>query len=81
MDLACGGHLSHGHKLNFSGKFYNIVTYGVNKDTERLDYGEIESLALQHKPKMIIAGASAYPRIIDFKEFRRIDSFGKLFTA
>jgi glycine hydroxymethyltransferase len=72
MDLACGGHLSHGHKLNFSGKFYNIVAYGVNRDTERLDYGEIESLALQHKPKMIIAGASAYPRVIDFKKFRQI---------
>lgn len=72
MDLACGGHLSHGHPLNFSGKFYNIATYGVNKDTECLDYGEIEELALRHKPKMIIAGASAYPRIIDFKRFREI---------
>ena len=72
MDLACGGHLSNGHPLNFSGKFYNIATYGVNKDTECLDYGEIEELALRHKPKMIIAGASAYPRIIDFKRFREI---------
>ena len=72
MDLACGGHLSHGHFLNFSGKFYTIVAYGVNKDTECLDYDEIESLAKKHKPKMIIAGASAYPRIIDFKKFREI---------
>jgi glycine hydroxymethyltransferase len=72
MNLACGGHLSHGHPLNFSGKFYTIVSYGVNKNTECLDYDEIESLALQHKPKMILAGASAYPRIIDFKKFREI---------
>ncbi|MFA7677515.1 MAG: serine hydroxymethyltransferase [Candidatus Omnitrophota bacterium] len=72
MDLACGGHLSHGHPLNFSGRFYNIISYGVNKKTEALDYDEIESLALEHKPKMIIAGASAYPRIIDFKRFRAI---------
>lgn len=72
MDLACGGHLSHGHPLNFSGRFYNIVAYGVNKETECLDYDEIESLALKNKPKMIIAGASAYSRIIDFKKFREI---------
>jgi len=72
MDLACGGHLSHGHPLNFSGKFYNIVAYGVNKDTERIDCDEVEELALKHKPKMIIAGASAYPRVIDFKRFREI---------
>ncbi len=82
MDLACGGHLSHGHPLNFSGKFYNIVTYGVNKDTECLDYREIEELALKHKPKMIIAGASAYPRIIDFKRFREIaDKVGAYLLA
>lgn len=72
MDLACGGHLSHGHPLNFSGKFYRIIAYGVNKDTETLDYDEIEQLALEHKPKMIIAGASAYPRLIDFARFRKI---------
>ncbi|MFH1771540.1 MAG: serine hydroxymethyltransferase [Candidatus Omnitrophota bacterium] len=72
MDLACGGHLSHGHPLNFSGKFYKVVAYGVNKDTECLDYDEIEHLALENKPKMIIAGASAYPRIIDFERFRKI---------
>ncbi len=77
MDLACGGHLSHGHPLNFSGRFYNIVTYGVNKETETLDFDEIASLAKEHKPKMIIAGASAYPRIIDPKKFREIaDSVG-----
>ncbi len=72
MDLACGGHLSHGHPLNFSGRFYKVTAYGVNKETERLDYDEIEDLALKTKPKMIIAGASAYPRIIDFKRFREI---------
>ena len=72
MDLACGGHLSHGHPLNFSGKFYKIAAYGVDKDTECLDYEEIEELALKYKPKMIIAGASAYSRIIDFKRFREI---------
>jgi len=72
MDLACGGHLSHGHPLNFSGRFYHVIAYGVNKETESLDYNEIETLALTHKPKMIIAGASAYPRTIDFKKFRAI---------
>ena len=72
MDLACGGHLSHGHPLNFSGRFYNIVAYGVNKETECIDFNEVEHLALTHKPKMIIAGASAYPRIIDSKKFREI---------
>jgi glycine hydroxymethyltransferase len=72
MDLACGGHLSHGHPLNFSGKFYKIVPYGVNRETEMLDYAEIMDLALKHRPKFIIAGASAYPRIIDFEKFRSI---------
>lgn len=72
MDLRCGGHLTHGHPLNFSGKYFNIVPYGVNKKTERLDYDEIRFLAGKHKPKMILAGASAYPRIIDFKKFRKI---------
>ncbi|MDD5070536.1 MAG: serine hydroxymethyltransferase [Candidatus Omnitrophica bacterium] len=77
MDLACGGHLSHGHPLNFSGRFFNVVTYGVNRQTECLDYDEIAQLAKKHSPKMIIAGASAYPRIIDFKRFREIaDSVG-----
>lgn len=72
MDLACGGHLTHGHKLNFSGKYFKIVPYGVSPKDERLDYEEILSLALKFKPKMIIAGASAYPRIIDFEKFRKI---------
>ena len=72
MDLACGGHLSHGHPHNFSGMFYKIVTYGVNRKTEELDYSEILALAKKHKPRLILAGASAYPRRIDFKAFRRI---------
>jgi glycine hydroxymethyltransferase len=66
MNLAHGGHLTHGHPLNFSGKLYSIVPYGVRKDDERIDYDEFEKLAEQHKPKMIIVGASAYPRVIDF---------------
>ena len=66
MNLAHGGHLTHGHPLNFSGKLYTIVPYGVRKDDERIDYDEFEQLAEQHKPKMIIVGASAYPRVIDF---------------
>src|SRR5213592_4836607 len=66
MNLAHGGHLTHGHPLNFSGKLYAIVPYGVRKDDERIDYEEFEKLAEQHKPKMIIVGASAYPRVIDF---------------
>ena len=72
MDLRCGGHLTHGHALNFSGKFFNIVSYGVNRKTEILDYDEIRRLAQSHKPKLILAGASAYSRIIDFEKFRRI---------
>jgi glycine hydroxymethyltransferase len=66
MNLAHGGHLTHGHPLNFSGKLYTIVPYGVRKDDERIDYDELERLAQQHQPKMIMVGASAYPRIIDF---------------
>jgi len=72
MNLSDGGHLTHGYKLNFSGSDYNIISYGLNKDTEMLDYDEIERLAKENKPKMIIAGASAYPRKIDFKRFRQI---------
>jgi glycine hydroxymethyltransferase len=72
MDLAAGGHLTHGHPHNFSGMFYNVVGYGVDRKTETLDYQKILDLAKKHKPKMIVAGASAYPRKIDFKEFRRI---------
>jgi glycine hydroxymethyltransferase len=77
MDLACGGHLSHGLPQNFSGMLYRMVSYGVNPKTERVDYDEIAALAREHKPKMILAGASAYPRAIDFKRFREIaDSVG-----
>src|SRR3954454_19805548 len=66
MNLAHGGHLTHGHPLNFSGKLYKVVAYGVRRDDERIDYEEVESMAKQHRPKMIVAGASAYSRIIDF---------------
>jgi glycine hydroxymethyltransferase len=72
MDLSHGGHLTHGSPANFSGKLYNIVFYGVSRDTETIDYAEVERLALEHKPKMIVVGASAYPRIIDFAAFRKI---------
>lgn len=72
MDLACGGHLTHGHPHNFSGMFYKVFTYGVDRKTELLDYDRILDLAKRHKPKMIVAGASAYPRKIDFKAFRKI---------
>ncbi len=72
MDLACGGHLTHGFKHNFSGRLFNIIPYGLNKDTEMLDYDEIELLAKKHKPRMILAGASSYSRVIDFKRFREI---------
>ena len=72
MDLACGGHLTHGHPHNFSGMFYNVVTYGVDKETEVLDYDKILDLAKRHKPRLILAGASAYPRKIDFRQFRKI---------
>ena len=69
MSLAHGGHLTHGDKVSFSGKSYNFIPYGVNKETERIDYQEVERLALDHKPKVIMVGASAYPRIIDFERF------------
>ena len=72
MSLAHGGHLTHGDKVSFSGKSYNFILYGVNKETERIDYQELERLALEHKPKLIVAGASAYPRIIDFERLRHI---------
>ena len=72
MNLAHGGHLTHGHPLNFSGKLYTIVPYGVRKDDERLDYDEFTRLAQQHKPKMIIAGASAYPRVFDFPRMAEV---------
>ena len=72
MDLDAGGHLTHGSPVNFSGRLYNAVAYGVRKDDERLDYDEIRKLAHEHKPKMIIAGASAYPREINFEVFAEI---------
>jgi glycine hydroxymethyltransferase len=72
MDLAQGGHLTHGMKLNFSGRWYGIVSYGLSKETERLDYDRLAELAREHKPKLILAGASAYPRTIDFDKFADI---------
>ena len=72
MDLSHGGHLTHGNKANFSGKFFEIVHYGVNKETERIDYDQIAAMAREHRPKMITIGASAYPRIIDFKRMGEI---------
>ena len=72
MNLAHGGHLSHGHQMNFSGKYYQIIPYGVSPKDEQIDYDELERLAVEHKPKMILLGASAYPRIIDFKRGRQI---------
>ena len=82
MDLAHGGHLTHGFKNNFSGRLFKIVSYGVNRQTEQLDYDEIAALARQHKPRMIVAGASAYSRILDFKAFRQIaDSVGAYFMV
>ncbi len=79
MSLAHGGHLTHGHKINFSGRFFNFVPYGVNQQTETIDYDEISMLALKHKPKMVVAGASAYSRQWDFKRLREIaDSVGAM---
>ena len=72
MSLAHGGHLTHGSRVSFSGKFYNFIPYGVDRETERIDYRELERLAVKHKPKLIVAGASAYARIIDFERFRHI---------
>jgi len=72
MNLAHGGHLTHGSKVNFSGKYFNIVPYGVSESTGMIDYDEVERLAIEHKPKLILAGASSYPRIIDFERFGAI---------
>ncbi len=72
MDLAHGGHLTHGSPVNFSGQLYNFVHYGVSRETELIDYDEVATLAKEHKPKLIVAGASAYSRVIDFKRFREI---------
>ena len=79
MKLAHGGHLTHGSPVSFSGKFYNIVPYGVKRETGTIDYDELARLAKEHRPKMIVAGASAYPRVIDFPRFRQVaDSVGAL---
>ena len=72
MSLPHGGHLTHGSKVNFSGKWFEVVSYGVREDTETIDYDEVRSIAQQHKPRLIIAGATAYPRLIDFAAFREI---------
>ena len=82
MNLSHGGHLSHGHPINFTGQMYKIVPYGVNKDTETIDYDEVLKLAKEHKPKLIVVGASAYPRFIDYKRFREIaDEVGAVIMA
>jgi glycine hydroxymethyltransferase len=72
MDLSHGGHLTHGHPLNFSGRYFNVVSYGVRREDEQIDYDEVAKLACENRPKMIIVGASAYPRFIDFERFRAI---------
>jgi glycine hydroxymethyltransferase len=82
MNLSHGGHLSHGSPANFSGRLYNVVAYGVRKDTETIDFNEVEDQAKKHRPKMIIVGASAYPRTLDFTAFRQIaDSVGAVVMA
>jgi glycine hydroxymethyltransferase len=82
MNLSHGGHLSHGHPLNFSGRFYNVVAYGVRKEDETIDYEGMAALAAEHHPKVIVVGASAYPRIIDFAAFRRAaDACGAVVMA
>ncbi|MEO0275676.1 MAG: serine hydroxymethyltransferase [candidate division WOR-3 bacterium] len=82
MELSHGGHLSHGHPVNASGIYYNIVRYGVNKETETIDFDQVRDLAKKHRPKIIVCGYSAYPRIIDFKKFREIcDEVGAYLMA
>jgi glycine hydroxymethyltransferase len=82
LDLACGGHLTHGSPVNQSGKWFNPVNYKVDPKTHLIDYDEVEKLAMENKPKLIIAGGSAYPRIIDFKRFREIaDKVGAMFMV
>jgi glycine hydroxymethyltransferase len=82
MDLSCGGHLTHGHRLSYSGRDFNVVAYGVDRETERIDFDEVERLALEHRPKLIVCGASAYSRTIDFARFRSIaDRAGSLLMA
>jgi glycine hydroxymethyltransferase len=82
MDLSCGGHLTHGHRLSYSGRDFQVVAYGVDRGTETIDYAEVERLALDERPKLIVCGASAYSRIIDFERFRAIaDKAGSLLMA
>ncbi|MEQ8181977.1 MAG: serine hydroxymethyltransferase, partial [Smithellaceae bacterium] len=82
MNLSHGGHLSHGSPANFSGKYYKVIAYGVDKDTEKIDFAQLEELAREHKPKMIVVGASAYPRTLDFARFRAIaDEVGAVIMA
>lgn len=82
MNLSEGGHLTHGSPVNFSGSFYNFVDYGVDEETHRIDYERVRDLAIQHKPKLIVAGASAYARVIDFERFKEIaDEVGALFMV
>lgn len=82
MDLAHGGHLTHGAKVNFSGKLYNVIHYGVNPETELIDYDQLYKLAKEHKPKLIVGGASAYPRVFDWAKMREIaDEVGALFMV
>jgi glycine hydroxymethyltransferase len=82
MNLSHGGHLSHGHPINFSGKYFNVVQYGVREDDETVDFDALRTLALEHKPKLVMVGASAYPRILDFTKFREIcDEAGAVLVA
>jgi glycine hydroxymethyltransferase len=82
MDLASGGHLSHGHRLSYSGRDFNVVSYGVDRETEQIDYEEVRRLARDNRPQLIVCGASAYPRLIDFARFREIaDEVGALLMA
>ena len=82
MNLSHGGHLTHGHPLNFSGKYFKVVAYGVRKEDERIDYDDLQRLALEHRPRLIVLGASAYPRTIDFAAVRRAaDAAGSLVMA
>ena len=82
MDLACGGHLTHGHPKNFSGRFFQVIPYGVSKKDERIDYDELMNLAKEHRPKLILAGYSAYPRVLDFQKFRAIaDAAGAILVV
>ena len=82
MDLSQGGHMTHGSPVNFSGKLFNFVSYGVDSETERINYDNVRELALKHKPKLIVAGASAYSRVIDFEKFKEIcDEVGAYFMV